>query len=147
MNKSMNKNFVLRGLIVSVLVPGPVGIVVFRFFANWNGLVSDVGVSGAWGIVIVTHLIYSLVIGIATFIFLTLLEKMNYEGSVFGAGLSAAISVTIVNIISNRSSIDFGNFIVLALWVAWVTWVVNFVVYLLIKLLNRQPDVKRGSAD
>lgn len=140
----MNKNVVLRGLIVSVLVPGPVGIIVFLLFANWSVLVNDVGVSGAWGVLVVSHLIYSAVIGTATFIFLTLLEKLNYEGSVFGAGLSAAITVTIVNIVSSRSSVDFGNFIILVLWVAWVTWAVNFVVFLFVKLLSRQPTAKSG---
>ncbi len=129
----MNKGFVFRGYVASLVVTGVVGAIVFRFLPGWSALVSEVGVKSAWAVLVVFHLIYLLVIGAATFIFLTLLEKFKYQGSVFSAGLSAAITVATVNILSSGDAIHFGGFLVFSLWVAWLTWVVNFVVFLLMK--------------
>ncbi|NKE69452.1 hypothetical protein [Candidatus Manganitrophus noduliformans] len=131
----MNNNVVLRGSVASILVTLPIGMIVLRLLPGWDGLVRDMGAGGAWTVAFVSQLIYGWVIGIATFAFLKLLEKLKYQGSAFGAGLSAAISVTTINILSIRFSVDFGA--ALVLWLAWATWVVNYVVYLFMKLLNR----------
>ena len=142
----MNKDSVFRGFVASLLVTGSVGALVFRLLPGWNVLVTDVGARGAWGVLVIFHLIYSLVIGVATFIFLKILERFQYRGSVFGAGLSAAITITTVDIISGGDSIDFGGFFIFALWWVWLTWVVNFLVFLSITLLNHRlhPTAKRG---
>lgn len=129
----MNNGFVFRGYVASLIGAGVVGAVVFRFLPGWSGLVSEVGAGGAWTVLVVFHLIYTLLIGVATFIFLTILEKYKYQGSVFGAGLAAAVTVTIVNILSGEDGINFGGFLVFSLWLVWLTWVVNFVVFLLMK--------------
>lgn len=134
----MTPNVVFRGFITSVAVTFPVGAIVFRLLPGWSGLVRDLGAGGAWTLLIVSHLIYCLVIGLATFLFLTLLDRFKYRGSVLGAGLSAAITVTIVNLATVWYSVDFGGAFVFSLWVAWVALIVNFVVYLSIKLLQRR---------
>lgn len=138
----MSKSLVLRGFVASAIVSFPVGAVVFRLLPGWRGFVGDLGVSGAWTLLIVSHLIYSLVIGLATLIFFALLEKLKYQGSVFGAAVSAAVAVTIANLATVWYSIDFGGAIGFSLWIAWMTWVVNFVVFLSMKLLNnpRAPE-------
>lgn len=131
----MDKNIVFRGSVASIVATLPVGVMVVRLLPGWDGLVRDLGVGGAWTVTFVSQLIYAWAIGIATFAFLKLFEKLKYQGSAFAAGLSAAITVTTINILSIRLSVDFG--IALVLWLAWVTWVVNYVVYLCMKLLNR----------
>lgn len=131
----MNQGFVFRGYVASLIGTGVVGAVVFRLLPGWRGLVSEVGLKSAWTVLVVFHLIYILVIGVATFVFLTILEKYKYRGSVFGAGLSAAVTVTIVNVVSSGDAIQFGGVLVFSLWLVWLTWVVNFVVFLLIKFL------------
>jgi hypothetical protein len=143
----MNKDVIFRGFVTSLLVTGSVGAVIFLFLPSWTALVRDVGLKGAWGVLIIFHLIYSLLIGISTFVFLKILEKLKYQGSVFGAGLSAAVTVTIVNIVSSGESINFGGFFVFALWLVWLTWVMNFVIFLSIKLLHHRfdPTAKSGT--
>lgn len=131
----MNKNVIFRGFIVSIFATIPVGMISLRLLPGWDGLVRNLGAGGAWTVAFVSQLIYAWVNGIATFAFLKLLEKLNLQGSAFGAGLSAAISVTIINILSIRFSVDFG--VALVFWLAWVNWVVNYLVYLFMKLLNR----------
>ena len=144
----MNKDFVFRGFIASVAITGSVGAAAFLFLPGWSALVTDVGVKGAWSVLVISHLIYSALIGIATFVFLKILEKMKYQGSVFGAGLSAAVTVTIVNIVSSGESIQFGGFLIFSLWLVWLTWVVNFVVFLSIKLVDHRlhPTAKNDGA-
>src|SRR5687767_13246054 len=112
----MNKGVVLRGYVASILVTGSVGAIVFLFLPSWGVLVSDVGAKGAWTVLVVFHLIYSLVIGVATFLFLTLVQKYQFQASVFGAGLSAAITVTLVNVLSAGEAVNFGGFFVFSLW-------------------------------
>lgn len=131
----MNKNIVFRGSVASILVTLPAGMIVLRLLPGWDGLVRNLGAGGAWTVAFVSQLIYGWVIGIATFAFLKLLEKLKYQGSVFGAGLSAAFSVTIINILSIRFSVDFG--VALVFWLAWVNWAVHYVIFLSMKLLNR----------
>jgi len=131
----MNKNVLFRGFVVSVLITLPIGVIVLRLLPGWDSLVRDVGASGAWTVALVSQLIYAWVIGIATFVFLMLLEKLNQQGTIFGAGLSAAATVTIINILSIAFSVDFG--IALVLWLAWVNWAVNYLVFLAMRFLNR----------
>ncbi|TAJ98319.1 MAG: hypothetical protein EPO39_18540 [Candidatus Manganitrophaceae bacterium] len=138
----MTPNIVLRGFVTSAVVTLAVGTPVFRLLPGWSGLVSELGESGAWTLLIVSHLIYSLVIGLATYLFLTILEKFNYQGSLFGAGLSAAITVTIVNVATVWYSIDFGGALVFSLWVAWMALMVHFIVFLAITLLHKQRRPK-----
>ncbi|MBI3803857.1 MAG: hypothetical protein HY282_08865 [Nitrospirae bacterium] len=140
----MTGNFVFRGFVTSAVVTLPVGAIVFRLLPGWNGLVGDLGESGAWTLLIVSHLIYSLVIGLATYGFLTALEKFNYQGSVFGAGLSAAVTVTLANVATVWYSVDFGGAFVFSLWIAWMAWVVNFLVFLGVRLLDRSSQPKRS---
>jgi ABC-type Co2+ transport system permease subunit len=113
----------------------PVGVMVVRLLPGWSNLVRDLGAGGAWTVLIISQFIYAWVIGIATFAFLKLLEKLDSQGSVFGAGLSAAITVTVVNILSVWRSVDFGGYLIFGS--AWVTWVVNYLIFLLMKVLDR----------
>lgn len=131
----MNKNVISRGFIASLLATLSVGMIVLRFLPGWDDLVRNLGAGGAWTVAFVSQLIYAWVNGIATFAFLKLLEKLNHQGSVFAAGLSAALSVTIINILSIRFSVDFG--VALVFWLAWVNWAVHYLVFLATKLLNK----------
>lgn len=142
----MNKNIVFRGVIASLLVALPLGMIVVRLLPGWSGLVRDLGAGGAWTVLVVSQLIYAWVIGIATFAFLKLLEKLNSQGSVFGAGLSAAVTVTIVNILSVWRSVDFGGYLIFGS--AWVAWVVNYLVFLSMKVLDSfKPTPKSRNTD
>lgn len=138
----MAQNIVLRGFIASALVTLLVGAISFRLLPGWSDLVSELGESGAWTLLVVSHFIYSLVIGLATYLFLTILEKFNYQGSPFGAGLSAAITVTIANMATVWYSVDFGGAFVFSLWVAWIALIVNFVVFLIVKLATSRRESK-----
>ena len=131
----MNKDFVFRGFVASLVATGSIGAGVFLFLPSWSTLVAEVGVKGAWGVLVIFHFVYTVLIGIATLVFLKVIEKFKYQGSVVGAGLSAAVTVTIINVVSSGESINFGGFFVFSLWLVLLTWVVNFVVFLSIKLL------------
>jgi len=142
----MSKNILFRGFVASAIVTLSVGPIVFRLLPGWSGFVNDLGVSGAWTLLIVSHLIYSLVIGLATYLFLAILQKLQYQGSVFGAGLSAAITVTIANMATVWYSIDFGGAFGFSLWIAWMSWMIHFVVFLSMKGFRKgaEPTGKSG---
>lgn len=137
----MNKN-TFRGFVACLVVTGPMGIVVSTLLPGWRGLINDLGVKGAWLLLVVSHLIYGLVIGVATILFFTVLEKFKYHGTVFVAGLSAAVTVTIANVATLWYSINFGGFSIFTLWLVWLTWAVNFVVFLSTRLLNPSSVAK-----
>lgn len=139
----MSQNIVFRGFVASAVVSFPVGALLFRLLPGWSGFVHDLGVGGAWTLLIVSHLIYSLVISFATFLFLTILGKFNHQGSVSGAAVSAAITVIIANIATVWYSIDFGGALGFSLWIAWMAWVVNFFVFLSMKFFNHPRAAKR----
>jgi hypothetical protein len=134
----VKKDLIFHAFVASLLATGAVGAIVFLLLPGWSVLVRDVGLKGAWGVLIVFHLIYGVVIGFATFVFLKILEKYKSPGSVAGVGLSAAVTVTIVHIVTGSDAIQFGGFLLFSLWVVWLTWVINFVVFLSMKVFNNR---------
>ncbi len=140
----MNGDIPFRGLVVSAIVTFAVGAIAFRLLPGWSGLVGELGESGAWILLVVSHLIYGFVIGLATYLFLSFLNRFSYHGSVFGAGLSAGITVLLANMATVWYSFDFGGPFVFSIWIAWVAWIVNFVVFLLTKLLTHSRPSKAG---
>lgn len=133
----MKEELAFRGAVVSVVVTGSVGPIVLRLLPGWSGLVAELGGAGAWTLSVVSHLIYALVIGINTYLFLRLLQKLNHRGSLAGAGLSAAVTATLVNIASLWKSVAFG-FFAFSLFIAWLSWIVNFAVFLSMKAFRRE---------
>jgi hypothetical protein len=107
----MKKDLIFHAFVASLVATGGVGAIVFLLLPGWSVLVGDVGVKGAWGVLMIFHLIYSVVVGFATFLFLKILEKYKYQGSVLGAGLSAAVTITLVNVATGVGHDPFRRFL------------------------------------
>ncbi|SHJ96065.1 hypothetical protein SAMN02745165_03629 [Malonomonas rubra DSM 5091] len=82
--------------LVAVVIVCPI---IYRFLPNWEGLVGDVGESGAWIVTIIYHTVYGLFVGAGTLASSLVLKKINRTNSLPLAVVAAILSAVFLDVL------------------------------------------------